>query len=293
MKDYYGVLGIPEGASEKQIRSVYRKLSPIYHPDTTALDKKYAEERFKEIGEAHSILTDPRKRAEYDRLRKARTSAGRSGTGSSPPPSDSVKLVVSPRSLNFGTLQVGEQLTKSFIIDNRGNSIDGTIELLVSEDNSWFSFSRLPRSKVGFPVKMQVRADTRNLDAGQRYEGWIEVHFGGASATVDLVLATKEDGMEPEIVLRWDPPEAANADFFYDMAPGEKRQAFLWVMPKFPDAGPFRVRVAEPVPSWMRVSPMSFEPPQRVKVEVIIPEKNLRPGERWTGQVDLEIVLDE
>ena len=64
--DYYKVLGVGKNASEDEIKKAYRKLARKYHPDRNAGDKQ-AEERFKEISQAHDILSDPEKRKQYDR----------------------------------------------------------------------------------------------------------------------------------------------------------------------------------------------------------------------------------
>ena len=52
MKDYYQILGVPSNANISLIKSIYRSLGQIYHPDKYAGDKKYAEEKMKEINEA-------------------------------------------------------------------------------------------------------------------------------------------------------------------------------------------------------------------------------------------------
>ena len=67
-KDYYNVLGVPKNASEDEIKKTYRKLAMQYHPDRNAGKEKWANERFKEINEAFSVLGDPEKRRRYDRL---------------------------------------------------------------------------------------------------------------------------------------------------------------------------------------------------------------------------------
>ncbi len=69
-KDLYEILGVSPDASEEEIKRAYRRLARKYHPDLHPGDKE-AEERFKEINEAYEILSDPKKRAEYDRLREA------------------------------------------------------------------------------------------------------------------------------------------------------------------------------------------------------------------------------
>src|SRR4051812_45399501 len=65
-QDYYQVLGVARGASEKEIRQAYRRLARQYHPDLNPNDKA-AEARFKEIGEAYEVLSDADKRKKYDR----------------------------------------------------------------------------------------------------------------------------------------------------------------------------------------------------------------------------------
>lgn len=65
-KDYYEILGVPRTASEKEIKTAYRRLARKYHPDLNKSDPQ-AEERFKEVAEAFAVLSDADKRAKYDR----------------------------------------------------------------------------------------------------------------------------------------------------------------------------------------------------------------------------------
>jgi molecular chaperone DnaJ len=69
-KDYYKTLAVAEGASADEIKKSYRKLARKYHPDANKGDSK-AEERFKEISEAYNVLSDEKRRKEYDDTRAA------------------------------------------------------------------------------------------------------------------------------------------------------------------------------------------------------------------------------
>jgi curved DNA-binding protein len=82
-KDYYKVLGVSKGATDKEIKSAFRKLAQKYHPDKNPGNKQ-AEEKFKELNEAYEVLGDLQKRARYDQLGASYSRwerAGRPGGG--------------------------------------------------------------------------------------------------------------------------------------------------------------------------------------------------------------------
>lgn len=91
-KDYYQTLGVPETASQDEIKKAYRRLAKQYHPDANQ-DNAQAADRFKEVGEAYSVLSDAEKRKQYDQMRKLGPFAGygfggaaRPGAGPGPGP---------------------------------------------------------------------------------------------------------------------------------------------------------------------------------------------------------------
>ena len=82
-KDFYAVLGVDKDADEATIKKAYRKLAKQYHPDRNEGDAA-AEQKFKDVGEAHAVLSDPEERREYDAIRSmagggARFTAGGPG----------------------------------------------------------------------------------------------------------------------------------------------------------------------------------------------------------------------
>lgn len=74
-RDYYEVLGVSKNASDDEIKKAYRKLAIKYHPDKNPGNKE-AEEKFKEINEAHDVLSDKQKRARYDQFGHAGVNGG-------------------------------------------------------------------------------------------------------------------------------------------------------------------------------------------------------------------------
>lgn len=80
-RDYYEILGVSKNASDDEIKKAFRKLAVKYHPDKNPGDKA-AEEKFKEISEAHEVLSDKQKRARYDQFGHA--GVGGAGGGENP-----------------------------------------------------------------------------------------------------------------------------------------------------------------------------------------------------------------
>jgi molecular chaperone DnaJ len=82
-KDFYKILGVGDKASKEEIKRAYRKLAQRYHPDANKGDDR-AEQRFKEISEAHAVLSNDEKRREYDQMRSFVQAGGQRFYGFSP-----------------------------------------------------------------------------------------------------------------------------------------------------------------------------------------------------------------
>jgi molecular chaperone DnaJ len=133
-RDYYEVLGVDRSANDEEIRKAYRKLAMQYHPDRNKGDKN-AEEKFKEVGEAYAVLTNPDKRARYDRFGHAAM-----GPGASPgqPPggfefdlSDALRQFMEGGL--FGDLFGGMRTEARGPMRTRGRDLQVTLKLTLEE----------------------------------------------------------------------------------------------------------------------------------------------------------------
>ena len=85
-KDFYAILGVPRDADTAAVKKAYRKLAKQYHPDRNAGDPA-AEQRFKDVGEANAVLSDPTQRQEYDAIRSMAGGGARFRAGAGGPTS--------------------------------------------------------------------------------------------------------------------------------------------------------------------------------------------------------------
>jgi len=172
-RDYYTVLGVPRTASEKDIKTAYRKLARKHHPDVNPGDKK-SENLFKEIGEAYSVLSDPEKRKKYDRwghnwdkIDQAQASgSGRSGTRYSWSPTTGAGNGGAPGGFNVESDDLGglfEQLfgrsagrTRVRSAPRKGTDLEQPVEITLEE-----AFNGTQRT---FSIRDAESGDTRTVE---------------------------------------------------------------------------------------------------------------------------------
>lgn len=133
MRDYYDILGVDRNASADELKKTYRKIALKYHPDKNPDDKE-AEKTFKEAAEAYSVLSDSKKKAQYDQFGHAGVGMGQGGGGFS----GGVHMSMDDIFSQFGDVFGGDDVFSSFFgggragrrsSSRRGNDIRIRIKL--------------------------------------------------------------------------------------------------------------------------------------------------------------------
>ncbi len=162
-QDYYETLGVNRSATEKEIKSAYRKLARQWHPDThSGSEKEQAEEKFKQINEAYEVLSDPEKRKKYDQL-GANWQAGQDFTP--PPDMDGFHFYTSTGSSDFSDF----------------------FEILFG-GNSPFGGSGSPFRRKGGPTRQRKASKGRDVESDLHLT--LEEAYHGGNKT--LRLSTQE-----------------------------------------------------------------------------------------------------
>ncbi len=172
MKKYYGVLEVPVTATHEEIRSQYKQLVRIYHPDRfmNPIDKVYAEEKLKEINEAYSVLSN-------------RTETESEAKLGAPRP------VTDPLWLDFGIVNGRAKVVRSFQVDNLGGPAK-TIEFVYEEHQPWFQIGNGRPIVEGkpLPVLFDITADLHKLALAQTHHAWVDIDMDGVRARLNLMV---------------------------------------------------------------------------------------------------------
>ncbi len=172
MKDYYEILDVPLTATREQIKSQYKQLVRIYHPDRfrDASEKVQAEEKLKQINIAFQVLSG-----------KSIQAAGHDASLPLP--------VVYPPVLDFGPVMPNTKSTLSLQLNNLGGPVNH-IALRFNGDSRLFQISKGKRvyGDRAFPLNYAVSANTYHLAPETTHAGWLEIDLDGVTTQVELAL---------------------------------------------------------------------------------------------------------
>ncbi|MEZ4733035.1 MAG: DnaJ domain-containing protein [Caldilineaceae bacterium] len=173
MDRYYQILELPPTATQEEIKSQYKQLVRLNHPDrfVALQDKVSAEEKLKAINEAYTCLTAPV--ATFLPIKY---------------PLTPLDLTVTPTMLDFGSLSPNVRATRRFQV-RFDEGIAENADFTCSEENSWFRMARVTHiyGADHSILEFDVAVDTRDL-LPQTYQGWIDVYLDGTPITIPLSL---------------------------------------------------------------------------------------------------------
>jgi molecular chaperone DnaJ len=186
-KDFYKILGVNKEASKDEIKRAYRKLAQKYHPDANKGDPT-AESRFKEISEAHSILTNDEKRAEYDQMRAFVEAGGERIYGFGPNRGGGVRVNIGDIGDLFGGARGGvgglfeDLIGGGFGIRDRGRDVQTEVSLTFDQAMSGTTVSLKEGGKVRIPAgvgdgaRIKVAGKGEPGPQGERGDLYVVVH---------------------------------------------------------------------------------------------------------------------
>ncbi|MFP3974819.1 MAG: DnaJ domain-containing protein [Dehalococcoidia bacterium] len=176
-KDYYKTLGVSKNASQDEIKKAYRKLAMQYHPDKNPGNEQWANDKFKEVNEAFSVLGDEQKRKQYDQF-------GTAGDAGDIFHSSSTRSTFEDMMNDFG----GEGLGFDFLDEIFGDLFKG------STGGARFTFRDFGRSGSG--ARFSRRSGGINLDEilrqAQQQGAQQATKTKGKSVTYELTISENE-----------------------------------------------------------------------------------------------------
>src|SRR5262245_11555150 len=161
-RDYYETLGLSRQVTDEQIRNAYRKLARKYHPDVNPGNKD-AEEKFKEINEAYSVLSDPQKRKQYDELGQN----WKAGADFRPPPDWGRNVRVEFGDVGGGFGDFSDFFESLFGGAGRGAGTRGA---------RFATRGRDLEAQLRIPLEEAHRGTTRKITL-RRHDGWKQLVF--------------------------------------------------------------------------------------------------------------------
>ncbi len=172
MEQYYLELDLAPTATQEQIKSQYKQLVRLHHPDRfiDPAEKVVAEERLKVINEAYRILSS---RAVEGQLVKFQQRE--------------LGLVVQPAILDFGLLTRRQRTTRTFQVQFE-KDVEG-VDFIPSEENSWFRVARVSHlygTELG-SLEFEVEVDTTGLEA-KTYQAWIDIYLDSTMSRMPLTV---------------------------------------------------------------------------------------------------------